>query len=128
MVVQKENEPSVFVVDRDSNTVVRLSLTLDLVATYQDPILKVPQGLDVICDSQVAICGRESNNIVLLDVETGKMTTLLDAKDGLTKPISVRFSGIQKRMFIGSKGSNYIKTYTFVALKLCICGDDDDDA
>ncbi|WAR02160.1 hypothetical protein MAR_008718, partial [Mya arenaria] len=102
--IMKEKSPCVFVVDRESHTVFKLSLTLGVLAQYQDPILKWPHGLDVIGNGELAVCGRDTNNIVLLDTAASTMKTLLGANDGLDKPISVCFLRSQQKMFVGSKG------------------------
>ncbi|XP_052799163.1 transcription intermediary factor 1-beta-like [Mya arenaria] len=89
---------------RDSHTVVKFSLKLDVLAKYEDPILKFPHGLDVVGNGELAVCGRDTNNIVLLDTEAGTMETLLGTIDGLDKPLSVCFSRSQLKMFVGSQG------------------------
>ncbi|XP_052801136.1 E3 ubiquitin-protein ligase TRIM71-like [Mya arenaria] len=114
--IMKENSPCLFVVDRDSHTVVKFSLKLDVLAKYEDPILKFPHGLDVVGNGELAVCGRDTNNIVLLDTEAGTMETLLGTIDGLDKPLSVCFSRSQLKMFVGSQVNNHIKIFTFKAV------------
>ncbi|WAR02099.1 TRI33-like protein [Mya arenaria] len=111
--IVKEKSPCVFVVDRESHTVIKLSLALGVLAKYQDPILKCPHGLDLIGNGDIAVCGRDTNNIVLIDTAAGTMKTLLGANDGLEKPISVCFLRSQQKMFVGSKKGNYVKIFTF---------------
>ncbi|XP_052781943.1 uncharacterized protein LOC128218336 [Mya arenaria] len=48
----------IYVTDRSTNTITKLSISLEVLLTYQDPILESPRGLAAVGDNQFSCVGR----------------------------------------------------------------------
>ncbi|XP_052778794.1 uncharacterized protein LOC128216264 [Mya arenaria] len=92
--------PAIYVSDSDTSIITKLSISLEVLQTFKDPSLTEPYGLSIVGDNQLLVCWRESNNIVLLDTSTGKITQLLGKVEGIERPYSVANCKTQKRMFV----------------------------
>ncbi|XP_052782126.1 uncharacterized protein LOC128218489 [Mya arenaria] len=103
--------PAIYVSDRGTNTITKLSISLDVLETYTDSILQSPRGLAVVGDNQLLVC--YSNNILLLDTLTGKITQLLGKEEGIQWPNSVAYCQKQKMVFIAccSGLNNSVKVF-----------------
>ena len=81
----------VFVSDFIKNTITMLSDQLQLLATFRQPdLLKWPRGIISLNDDQLLVCGW-SHNIVLLQPSSGRMSAILERKDGVECPAALAF-------------------------------------
>ncbi|XP_052781986.1 uncharacterized protein LOC128218368 [Mya arenaria] len=115
LTVTKESQthPVIYVTDVGTSIIIKLSISLEVLNTYQDPILEYPRGLAPVGDNQLLVCGRYSNNILLLDTLTGKITQLLGKKAGIERPCSVAYCH-KKMMFVTCSPSSRTKLENFV--------------
>jgi len=82
----------VFVSDWSTNIITMLSDQLQLLATFSHPdLLHFPQGIISLNNDQLLVCGRLSDNIVLLQPSNGQMSAFLERKDGMYKPVALAF-------------------------------------
>ncbi|XP_052778868.1 uncharacterized protein LOC128216349 [Mya arenaria] len=119
-VTRVSQTPVIFISDWGTNTISRLSISLEVVQTYQDPILDSPRCLAALGDNQLLVCGRDSNNILLLDTLTGEITQQLGKKEGIEMPYSVAYCSLRKMMFVTCSQyarpelKNFVKVFSLV--------------
>ncbi|XP_052781717.1 uncharacterized protein LOC128218175 [Mya arenaria] len=117
---ESQTPPAIYVSDWDTNTITKLSISLEVLQSYQDPIMKSPQGLTAIGDNQLLLCDRDSNNILLLDTLTGKITQLLGKEEGIEKPYCVAYCSQKKMIFVTCsllyrpELKNFVKVFNLV--------------
>ncbi|XP_052779620.1 uncharacterized protein LOC128216932 [Mya arenaria] len=122
LTVTRENQtpPVIYVSDRDTHTITKLSISLEVLQSYQDPILKSPRGLAPVGDNQLLVCGWGSNSILLLDTLTGKITQLLGKEEGIEWPRSVAYCPLRKMVFVTNSQDdkpelqNFVKVFNLV--------------
>ncbi|XP_052781498.1 protein wech-like [Mya arenaria] len=119
-VTRKSQTNVVYVTDRDTNTITKLSMSLEVLQSYQDPILRSPLGLTAVADNQLLVCGEASHNILFLDTHTGRITQLLGKDEGIEWPFSVAYCPQKKMVFVtccyGSipELDNFVKVFKVV--------------
>ncbi|XP_052778915.1 uncharacterized protein LOC128216397 [Mya arenaria] len=65
---ESQTPPVIYVTDWGTSTITKLSITLEVLQTYKDPILmRLPHGLTPVGDNQLLVCGGSTDNILLLD-------------------------------------------------------------
>ncbi|XP_052781949.1 uncharacterized protein LOC128218343 [Mya arenaria] len=115
-----QTPPAIYVSDWDTNTITKLSISLEVLQTYHDPILKSPHGLTAVGDNQLLVCGKGNNNILLLDTLTGKITQLLGKEAGIECPFSVAYCPLRKMLFVTCSRhgrpelENFVKVFNLV--------------
>ncbi|XP_052778977.1 uncharacterized protein LOC128216447 [Mya arenaria] len=97
---ESQTPPVIYVSNMLTNTITKLSISLEVLKSYQDPILRSPCGLTAVGDNQLLVCGRNSDNILLLDTPTGKITQLLGKEEGIESPCSVAYCPLKKMLFV----------------------------
>ncbi|XP_052778903.1 uncharacterized protein LOC128216383 [Mya arenaria] len=97
---ESQTPPVIYVSDWLTRTITKLSISLEVLHTYHDPILGSPRGLTAVGDNQLLVCGWGSNNILLLDTLTGKITQLLGKEEGIESPQSVAYCPLRKMLFV----------------------------
>jgi len=91
----------VFVSDWSTNTITMLSDQLQLLATFSQPdLLNKPNGIISLNDDQLLVCGMLSNNIVLLQPSSGRMSAILEEKDGVESPQALAFCHHSRTLYI----------------------------
>ncbi|XP_052782176.1 uncharacterized protein LOC128218530 [Mya arenaria] len=95
-----QTPPVIYVSDLHTHTITKLNISLEVLQSYRDPILRSPRGLTAVGDNQLLVCGRDSYNILLLDTLTGKITQLLGKEEGIERPLSVAYCSLRKMMFV----------------------------
>jgi len=81
----------IFVSDNGTHTITMLNPDLQVLNTFSDRnLLHSPQGL-TMWNEKVLVCGVTSNSIVLLNPNSGQMSTILDKKDGVKLPVALAF-------------------------------------
>ncbi|XP_052781796.1 uncharacterized protein LOC128218228 [Mya arenaria] len=101
LTVTRESQ-TLYVSDQGTNTITKMSILLEVLQSYQDPILKYPRGLTAVGDNQLLVCGSGSYNILLLDALTGSITQLLEIEEGKEMPYIVAYCPLRKMMFVTS--------------------------
>ncbi|XP_052784509.1 uncharacterized protein LOC128220241 isoform X2 [Mya arenaria] len=114
-VVNEGPTKAIYVSDCEKNTITSLDINLNILETFHDPALKEPTGITAV-GNQLLICGLKSNNIMCLDLPSGRMTQLLCEKEGIELPRSVCYNQQQNKLYvtvdleIGDVDS-YVKVY-----------------
>ncbi|XP_052780362.1 uncharacterized protein LOC128217318 [Mya arenaria] len=112
--------PVIYVSDWSTNTITKLSISLEVLHTYQDPILKSPRVMTAVGDNQLLVCGMDSYNILLLDTLTGKITQLLGREEGIESPRILAYCSQKKMMFVTCSRykrpelENFVKVFNLV--------------
>ncbi|XP_052781375.1 uncharacterized protein LOC128217945 [Mya arenaria] len=116
LTVTRKNQtpPVIYVSDRDTHTITKLSFSLEVLQSYKDPILNLPRGMAVVGDNQLLVCDRDNNNILLLDTLTGKITQLLGKGKRIERPYSVAYCPKKKMMFVTCSFDNKPELENFV--------------
>ncbi|XP_052778809.1 uncharacterized protein LOC128216284 [Mya arenaria] len=115
-----QNPPVIYVTDWGTNTITKLSISLEVLQTYKDPVLKYPSGLAAMGDNQLLVCGWGSDNILLLDTLTGEITQLQGKEQGIECPYSVAYCSLKKMIFVTcsqydrSELENFVKVFNLV--------------
>ncbi|XP_052781640.1 protein wech-like [Mya arenaria] len=122
LTVTRENQtpPVIYVSDWYTNTITKLSISLEVLQSYQDPILKSPRGLAAVGDNRLLVCGGDSHNILLLDTLNGKITQQLGKEEGIKSPYSVAYCPLRKMLFVTCSQygrpelENFVKVFNLV--------------
>jgi len=93
------NDGFVYVADFKLYTITKLDSSLKVLKTFSDPQLKGPYGISSVGDGQLLVCSRLNNSIVHVNVNSGKMTTIL-GEDGIVKPRSLAYCPQQHKLFV----------------------------
>jgi len=103
----------VFVSDWSTHAITMLSDQLQLLATFSQPdLLNMPHGIIALNDDQLLVCDTCSHNIVLLQPSSGRMSTILEEKDGLYQPFALVFCHHSRTLYITPfRYTNSIKRY-----------------
>jgi len=103
----------VFVSDWSTHAITMLSDQLQLLATFSQPdLLNVPHGIISLNDDQLLVCGRWSDNIVLLQPSSGRMSAILEEKDGVELPVALAFCNHSRTLYITLESpTNIIQRY-----------------
>ncbi|XP_052819104.1 uncharacterized protein LOC128244973 [Mya arenaria] len=108
--VSSFKQPSLYVPDALDNTVLQMSLDGKVLRRYQDKQLNSPESVVEVGPGQLLVCGKGSNNVMLLTERDGKMIEILGGKDGLYQPYSVAFCP-QTRCIVVGMENNLLKVY-----------------
>jgi len=94
------NDGFIYVTDFNLDTITKLDSSLKVLQTFSDPQLEVPQGITSVGDGQLLVCSWYNNSIVHVDVNSGKMTTILGKADGIVSPRSLAYCPQQHKLFV----------------------------
>ena len=94
------NDGFYYVADRALNTLTKLDLSLKVLKTFSDPQLSGPKGITSVGDGQLLVCSWSNNSIVHVDVNSGKVTTILGKADGIVWPRSLAYCPQQHKLFV----------------------------
>jgi len=94
------NDGFIYVTDFSLNTITKLDSSLKVLKTFSDPQLNGPQGITSVGDGQLLVCCYPNNSIVHVNVNSGKMTTILGKKDGIVEPRSLAYCPQQHKLFV----------------------------
>ena len=72
-----EKEPALFVSDGSMNSITKLDLQFNILATIKNKALMRPRAVVPVDDRFLLVCGRGSKNLLSLDTETQEMEVLL---------------------------------------------------
>ncbi|XP_052778407.1 transcription intermediary factor 1-alpha-like [Mya arenaria] len=110
-VTRESHRPSVYMSDTGTSIITMLSTSLQVLKIFKAAALINPRGLTAVGDTQLLVCGFGSNNIVLLDTSTGKMTQLLGKEEGIVSPYSAAYYSLNKWMFDTCNENDFVKVF-----------------
>ncbi|XP_052778814.1 uncharacterized protein LOC128216288 [Mya arenaria] len=111
---ESQTPPVIYVTDWGTSTITKLSISVEVLQTYIDPILRSPRGLAAVGDNQLLLCGRASDNILFLDTFTGEITQLMGKKEGIEGPYSVVYCPLKEMTFVTCIPDNRPEIENFV--------------
>ncbi|XP_052818175.1 uncharacterized protein LOC128244199 [Mya arenaria] len=111
LTVSASTPATLYVSDIDANTVLQLSLDGKVLREYRDKQLTCPMSMVEVGPGQMLVCGKGSNNVMLLMETDGKMAEILGRKDGLTKPYSVTFCPHTRAIVVGMFRRDSLKVF-----------------
>ncbi|XP_052782950.1 uncharacterized protein LOC128219176 [Mya arenaria] len=114
-VVSEGPTKAIYVSDCEKNTITKMDINLNILQTFQDPALREPTGITAV-GNQLLICGLKSNNIMCLDLPSGRMTQLLGEKEGIALPRNVCYNQPQNKLYVtvyleNGDVDSYVKVY-----------------
>jgi len=89
-----------YVTDFKLYTITKLDSSLKVLQTFSGPQLRSPKGISSDGDGQLLVCSWSNNSIVHVNVNSGKMTTILGEDDGIVKPRSLAYCPQQHKLFV----------------------------
>jgi len=89
-----------YVADFDLDTITKLNSSLKVLKTFSDPQLRGPYGITSVGDGQLPVCSWSKHSIVHVDVNSGKMATILGEDDGIARPRSMAYCPQQRKLFV----------------------------
>lgn len=100
-----------FVSDRDTNSVSKMSMYGDLLYKYADEGFCWATGIDTCEYGNLLACCFESDTVLLFSESGKKVRTLLKGTGGIYQPQSVCYRGDEYLIYVGSAGTNTIMVY-----------------
>jgi len=104
---------TLWVSDRDNNTVTKMDAGLTVLQTFTSPLLEGPCGITAVTEDEILVCSRDNNSIVLLQPSTNTMSTLLGEDDGIEDPYSLTYCPQKRKLFVAPFRSDSIKVFKF---------------
>jgi len=90
----------IYAADRDVHAIIKLDSSLNLLQTFSDPQLGLPCGLTSVNSDSLLACNYTNDSIVHVNVNSGKVTTILGREDGIVKPLSLAYCPQQRKLFV----------------------------
>jgi len=90
----------IFISDSGTNTITQLDETLQVVQTFTSHLMESPAGIVSVNTTQLLVSDWNSHNILVLDTNTGSMTTLLGQAEKIHKPGAVAWCPASKTLYI----------------------------
>ncbi|XP_052807307.1 uncharacterized protein LOC128236472 [Mya arenaria] len=109
-VVSEGQDAVVYVSDFQKDTITKLDMDLNILQTFQDPALRGPKDITTV-GKQLLVCGWYTNNIMCLNLPSGKMTELLGIKDKILHPENVSYSQQQNRLYVKCQSDTRVLVY-----------------
>ena len=83
---------------------------------YKDSELRSPRGVAEDGEGNIYVCGIDSNNIHQLMPDGTFVKTILDSKDDINNPYTIRFEPDSARFIVTQMDSDIIKLYQLVTM------------
>ncbi|XP_052809749.1 uncharacterized protein LOC128238173 [Mya arenaria] len=113
-IVGDDQTAAIYVSDFRKFEITKLDMNLNILETFKHPALCHPRAITAV-GNQLIICGFTSDNIMCLDLPSGKMTQLLGKEEGIARPHCVCYSEQQNKMYVAlwtlGDADNYVKVY-----------------
>jgi len=93
------------------HAIIKLDSSLHVLQTFSDAQLGRPFGLTSVNSDTLLVCNKDNNSIVHVDVNSGKVTTILGREDGIIRPYSLAYCPQQRKLFVGPFTSDSIQVY-----------------
>ena len=90
----------IYVADQLLSTINKLDSSLKVLRTFSDPQLGGLKGITLVGDGQLLVCSYFNNSIEHVNVNSGKMTTILGKADGIVSPRSLAYCPQQRKLFV----------------------------
>jgi len=90
----------IYVADFSLNTITKLDSSFKVLQTFSDPQLRGPYGITSVGDGKLLVCSWSTDSIVHVNVNSGKMTTILGKADGIVKPMPLAYCPQQRKLFV----------------------------
>ena len=86
----------------DYGTITKMDSSLTVLKTFSGPHLSMSylKGITSVDDNQLLVCSRYENSDLHVDVNSGKITTILGKADGILKPTSLAYCPQQRILFV----------------------------
>ena len=94
------NDGFIYVADLFLDTITKLDSSLKVLSTFSDPQLEGPKGITSVSEYQLLVCSWYNDSIVHVNVNSGKMTTILREEDGIVRPRSLAYCPQQRKLFV----------------------------
>jgi len=94
------NDGFIYASDRGLHAIIKLDSSLHVLQTFSDPQLRNPRGLTSVESDQLIVCSRFEDGIVRVNVNSGKVTTILGREDGIVRPESLAYCPQQRKLFV----------------------------
>ena len=103
----------IYVSDRGTKTITRLSEELQVLQSFTDPALQDPPGLASVGEGQLFVVNYGvPSTLSVLDVTTGQVTQLLGRDENLRFTLCVAVSHTLRTVYLNDVGA-FIRQYTF---------------
>ena len=90
----------IYAADRDVYAVIKLDSSLNLLQTFSDPQLGRPYGLTSVNSDTLLACHLGNDSIVRVNVNSGKVTTILGREDGIVRPKYLAYCQLRRKLFV----------------------------
>jgi len=90
----------IFISDSGTNIITQLDKNLQVVQTFTNHLMESPAGIVSVNTTQLLVSGWNSHNILVLDTNTGSMTTLMGQAEKIHKPGAVAWCPASKTLYI----------------------------
>jgi len=90
----------IYAADCGVHAIIRLNSSLHVLQTFSDQQLRRPFGLTSVNSDTLLVCSQDNNSIVHVNVNSGKVTTILGREDGIVDPYSLAYCQLQRKLFV----------------------------
>jgi len=90
----------IYAADFGVDAIIKLDSSLNLLQTFSDPQLGRPFGLTSVNSDTLLVCNRFNDSIVHVNVNSGKVTTILGREDGIVEPEYLAYCPQQRKLFV----------------------------
>jgi len=102
----------IYAADCFVRAIIKLDSSLHVLQTFSDPQLGRPFGLTSVNSDTLLACNFDNNSIVHVNVNNGKVTTILGSEDGIVRPNSMAYCPQQRKLFVCTyKKTDSIQVY-----------------
>jgi len=102
---------SVFISDHGTKIITQVDKSLKIHQMFTSPLLFDPWGITAVTEDQILVCSCHNHSIVLLQLSTNTISTLLGKDDEIHFPPSLAYCPDQKKLYVASFLSDKIKVY-----------------
>jgi len=90
----------IYVADNGVSAIIKLDSSLHVLQTFSDPQLGRPFGLISVNSDTLLACNFNNDSIVHVNVNSGKVTTILGREDGIVMLNSLAYCPQQRKLFV----------------------------
>jgi len=90
----------IYTADCHVSAIIKLDSSLQVLQTFSDPQLGRPFGLTTVNSDTLFACNIDNNSIVHVNVNSGKVTTILGREDGIVRPYVLAYCPQQRTLFV----------------------------
>jgi len=101
----------IYAADCGVHAIIKLDSSLHVLQTFSDPKLGRPFGLTSVNSDTLLAFNLDNNSIVHVNVNSGKVTTILGREDGIVRPRSLAYCQQQRKLFVCTSNTDSIQVY-----------------